>query len=396
MKIIYGLEVFFPHISGVTIATNRLAMHFGRELSHQTWIITANDKRLIKLKNDPRGYTLIRLPAWPNPFRKGLKLSYFARKYVKKLLSQIKPDIIHIQDPGFVSQALAKESKKLNIPVIVTQHSNLLFPTAFLPKFLRKIGMKIYGHFLVRFVNTYCDLMTTPTETMKKDILSWGVKIPIQVVSNGINLKFFRPGKLNDKFIEKYQLKGLLDKPIVLYSGRIDKDKNLNTLIQAIPLVLKEIDCYFIFLGKGDIRPILEEKIKSLKLEQRVKFMGPVLPGDTALPEFYQASSIFAIPSTIEAQSLVTMEASASGLPIVAANSGALPELVKDQENGFLVSPFKPEEYAKSIVKILHDPNLRDKMSRKSLEIIKHYDQKLIRQKLLGVYETAINHRQIL
>lgn len=390
MKIIYALEAFFPHISGVTIATDRLATHFGQLKDFKTYVITTSDSDDFKTEFSHRGYTIFRLPAWPNPVRKGFRVSYLAGPYVKKILEEVRPDLIHLQDPGFISQALAREAKKLKVPVIITQHSNLSFPVSFVPKFLRKWVAKIYGGYLVKFLNYYCQLVLTPTETMKKDIVSWGVKTPVSVVSNGINLKFFKPGRPNRDFLESYNLRPYLDKPIVLYSGRLDKDKNLMTLISAIPLVLKSVKCYFFFLGKGDLQPILEEQIKEWNLDAFVKFLGPIKPGEQALVEFYQLASIFVIPSAIEAQSLVTMEAMACGLPIVAANAGALPELVKHNKNGFLVSPFKPEEYAQYLVILLTNDLLRKEMSKKSLEIIKRHNQEFVFEELRVIYQSFL------
>jgi len=390
MKIIYGLEVFFPHISGVTIVTNRLAMNFGRQLAHRTWIITANTKAHFFKKTDPRGYVLIRLPSYLNPFRPNFRTCYFARRYIRFLLKEIKPDVIHIQDPLFISQALAREAKKNKIPVILTQHSNLSFVAAYLPKCLQKLGKKIYSQMLVNFINQYIDVVITPTETMKKDILSWGVKRPIKVISNGINLKFFKPGQPNPNFLKKYYLSEYITKPIVLYAGRLDKDKNLNTLMAAIPLVLKEIDCYFIFLGKGNLKDEMEKQAKIGGYFDKLKFLKPISPGDTNLPECYQAATVFVMPSAIEAQSLVTMEAMACGLPVVASRGGALPELIKDKENGLLVDPYQPQAFSQAIIDLLKNPEWAKKMGEKSLEMIQGHNFKLVLKKLADLYEQII------
>ncbi len=386
MKIIFGVEAFFPHLSGVTIVTNKLATHFGRNLNDEAYIVTANNTGELKKEFSPRGYTLIKLPAWSNPIRPTLKFSYDASKYVPKIISEINPDIIHIQDPAFVSRALAQAAFKKKIPVVITQHSNLSFPVSFLPKFMRKISSKIYGHFLVSFVNRYCTVMTTPTETMKKDILSWGVKIPIKVISNGVNLDFFKQGKVNPNFINEYGLTDFVNHPVVLYAGRLDKDKNLKTLLTAMPLVLKECDVRFLFLGKGEVKEEMINEVARLNISDKVKFIGPVPPGDENLTECYQFSSVFVIPSAIEAQSLVTMEAMATGLPVVAADGGALPELVKNEKNGFLFSPYDANALSQALVKILKDEDLRKNMSEKSLEIIASHDQKIVFQKLKDFY----------
>jgi glycosyltransferase involved in cell wall biosynthesis len=80
------------------------------------------------------------------------------------------------------------------------------------------------------------------------------------------------------------------------------------------------------------------------------------------------------------------MEAMATGLPVVAADGGALPELVKNGENGFLFSPYDANALSQALVKILKDENLRKNMSKKSLEIIAFHDQKIVFQKLKDFY----------
>lgn len=396
MRIFYSLEAFYPHISGVTIVTERLATHFGRDKNYETFIITASDKGDFLIEKSPKGYTVIRLKSFPSLLRKKIRISPFAKISVNKVFLKYQPEIIHLQDPVFISQALAIEAFKRKIPVIATQHSSLAFPLSYLglPKIFKKWTEQLMQKSLAYFYNKYVKTIITPSNFIKNEVLRWGVKIPIEVISNGINLKVFKTGRVAVEFLKEYYLEDFISKPIVLYSGRIDKDKNLETLIEAIPLVLKETDANFLFLGSGDIKEKLEEKIKLKGLTNNVRFIGPVQPSDLDLPEFYQLATLFVIPSFIEAQSLVTMEAMASGLPIVAANGGALPELVKDNENGFLVNPFSKEEFAQKIITLLKDNNLRKRMGRKSLELIENHSIENTYKKLEELYTEIIRQNK--
>ncbi len=396
MKIFYSLEAFYPHISGVTITTDRLASHFLKDKDFETFVITASEKGEFLIEKSPKGYLVIKLKSIPKAVRGKIPISLLAKIPISEIFKKYKPDIIHLQDPAFISQALATEAKKYKVPVIAAQHSSLAFPLSYLglPQFLKEFVCKLMAKSLAFFYNTYCKKIITPSNFIKNEVLKWGVEIPVEVVSNGINLNIFKKGKVSLKFLEEYNLKDFIAKPIVLYSGRIDKDKNLETFLSAIPLVLKEVEANFLFLGTGDLKEKLEQEVKKRGVANNVRFIGPIEPGDLDIPEFYQLSSIFVIPSYIEAQSLVTMEAMASGLPVVASNGGALPELVKDGINGFLVNPFSFQEFAQKIILLLKDKKLLKRMGEESLNLIKAHDINLTFQKLKDIYLSLINEKR--
>jgi len=395
MKIFYALETFLPHISGMTISTDRLANYFSQNKKNKVYVITASPNGDFQIDSDSHNYTVVRIKSHPNPIRKKLKVSYLAPLHIKKILDDFKPDIIHIQDPFFISQSLALEAKKRKIPVIATQHCSLKFPLSYLklPKFLQRTTTKTMKKFLATFFNNYCKVLITPSEFIKKEVVKWGINIPIEVISNGINVEEFTTSRISEEFLKKYKIEDFISKPIILYSGRIDKDKNLETLIKVIPIVLKEVDVNFLFLGGGDLKEKLINQLanRDCTFKKNVCFLGPIQPQDPDLLKFYRLAAIFVIPSFIEAQNLATMEAMASGLPIVAAKGGALPELVKDRENGFLVEALRPESYAEAIVEIIKNKNLKKKLGKKSLELIAQHDFKKISQKLKKIYDKNYN-----
>ncbi len=391
MRIFYSLEAFYPHISGVTIVTDRLASYFA-EQGNETFVITASDKGDFLIEKNPKGYTVIRFKSYPSVVRKKIRISPFPKIATLKLFKKFSPDIIHLQDPVFVSQVLSEEALKRKIPVIATQHSSLAFPLSYLglPKVVSEWAEKIIAKTLVHFYNKHCKLIITPSNFIKSEVLNWGVKIPVEVVSNGIDLELFKKGKVSLEFLKKYYLEDFISKPIVLYSGRIDKDKNLEILIKAIPLVLKEKEVNFLFLGDGDIKSDLEREVKLMGIENNVRFIGPLQPSNSDLSKFYQLASLFVIPSFIEGQSMVTMEAMASGLAVIASNGGALKELLKDNENGFLVNPFSEKEFAEKILAVLNDEKLRKRMSQKSLELIKPHNISNTYKKFEEIYQQFV------
>ncbi len=390
MKIFYSTEVFLPHISGVTKQVDRLATYFTQELNWQVWVITSSVSGEYTEEKSKNGYNILRLKSFPNPFRKDLRVSLTASQTIDRILETYQPDLIHLQDPIFISQFLAKEAQKRKIPVISTQHSSMAFPLAYLdlPPSFNKWAQKTLTKMLANFFNKHCQLVITPSYFLQEEIKKGGVNVPIEVVSNGVDLSMFRRKKIPKEFLDKYQLWEFINKPIVLYVGRLDKDKNLETLIKAISLMATSDLAHFLFVGGGNLRDKLIKEVADLALTDFVRFTGAINSENGDLVNFYNLASVFVMPSAIEAQNLAVMEAMACGLPIVAADSGALPELVRDLENGFLVSPYTAEAYAQAISNILADEQLKNKMEKQSVKLIASHDFVNTCKKLSKIYTT--------
>jgi len=144
----------------------------------------------------------------------------------------------------------------------------------------------------------------------------------------------------------------------------------LDVLIRAVPSVSKALDAHFVIVGDGDRTAKLKSLAQSLRVERKVSFLGWIDHESPDLPQIYQIAAVFAQPSSIEAQSIVALEAMAAGLPVVAADGGALPELVEDGENGFLFPPGSADDMAERIVRILRQDGLRTRMRKRSLELV--------------------------
>jgi glycosyltransferase involved in cell wall biosynthesis len=163
------------------------------------------------------------------------------------------------------------------------------------------------------------------------------------------------------------------EKPIVLYVGRLDVDKNVEILIKAIPLITKKIAAHFVLLGEGTEKEKLQVLVKALKAQANISFLKFIDYNNRALPRIYQTSNLFVNPCPYETQSIVTLEALATGLPVVVANAGALPELVENKVNGFRFRPGDEKDLAKKIIKILQNKKLAKKMGEKSLKKVENH-----------------------
>ena len=387
VKIIIGTESFAPNISGVAVVTELLAKSLAR-VGHEVHVFAPSRSYRTYTDFTLGSFPVLRLRSFQNPFRKEFRIALLPRRQITRAIRNIRPDIMHLQDPGSVCSAMRKVGNRSNIPVIVSNHFTLEYVLSYMRCLapLHPIMRSMLLRYLVRFYNR-CDYVLCPTETVKHELESWGVSTPIKEVSNGVDLERFYSYSSPSAVRAKYQLNA---DPVVLYVGRMDKDKDLQVLIRAIPHVLRSAAAHFIFVGNGDRSQKLKTLAQRLKVAHKISFLGWINHESPDLPEIYQVASVFAIPSSVEAQSIVTLEAMASGLPVVAANGGALPELVRHGENGLLFPPGDSECLAERIVAVLRDRDLYAQMRKRSLEIVSQHRIAESYNKIESIYEEVL------
>ena len=125
-------------------------------------------------------------------------------------------------------------------------------------------------------------------------------------------------------------------------------------------------------VGDGVDKANLEQLVKKMKLSDSIIFLGRVLPPDVY--DIYRGGLFFATASEIETQGIVLIEAAATGLPLVAVDKGAVADICRDNENGFLCQPKDVDALAAGMVKLFNDKSLREKFSARSLELSQKHD----------------------
>jgi phosphatidylinositol alpha-1,6-mannosyltransferase len=164
---------------------------------------------------------------------------------------------------------------------------------------------------------------------------------------------------------------GLADRPVVVCVSRLVPRKGQDTLILAMPRILREIpDAALLIVGGGPYRGELEKLAERTGVAAAVRFTGPV-PWQE-LPAHYGAGDVFAMPCRtrrggldVEGLGIVYLEASATGLPVVAGDSGGAPDAVLDGETGWVVAGGSPRQSADRVLTLLRDPDLRRRMGKR-------------------------------
>jgi phosphatidylinositol alpha-1,6-mannosyltransferase len=184
----------------------------------------------------------------------------------------------------------------------------------------------------------------------------------------GVDTEVFRPGAGG---AEVRTALGIGDRPVVVCVSRLVRRKGQDTLVWCWPRVLRKVpDAVLLLVGGGPSRGALEQSIRRRGLDGSVIVTGTVPWG--RLPAYYDAGDVFAMPCRtrmggldVEGLGIVYLEASATGLPVVAGASGGAPDAVRDGETGVVVDGTDPARVASAVVALLRDPDRAREMGRR-------------------------------
>jgi len=386
MKILLATESYYPNIDGGAIAQHNLVLEL-KKRGHDIGVIAPSYSHKYSIEKED-GTTIFRT--------RGIKLplymhgryhfSLFPYFQVRKIIKKFKPDIVNICSPYPIGICAYICSRKQDIPVVGSIHilpDNMITP---FHKLKNQERVENYSwKYLIYFFNLV-DWATIPTKTGAEIYKNRGLIKNITPISNGLRTEIFNPKNDGEYLREKFDLP---KKNIVLYTGRINEEKNLDVLINAIPYVLKNIDAHFLIVGSGgEYKQSLIKLTEDLNVRENTTFTD-FLDWDD-YPNIYSIADVFAMPSEAELQSIVTMEAVASGLPIVVVNKGALPELASNY-NGLIFEPKNSKQMAECITRILTDETLKKKMGENSLKLIKEHTIESIAVKFEGIYKKVLD-----
>ena len=390
MRILFATDQYLPNPGGISVVTQRISAALAKKGHTVAIIAPSTDWKFRKESTD--GVTVYRIQSMLIHKLKQLRYSpaFLYRKKIYHTITEFRPDIIHLETPNTIASEALDAALKFNIPLIATCHimpENISGTLPFLPSKMGKMIGNLYMKQVIKVYNKV-SLVTAPTPIGTAILQAYNITSPTMPLSNGIDLKAFRiPSKEEqEKFLKKYNFP--LD-PMILYIGRLDKEKKVNILIEALQYIKKSQPFHVVIEGKGQQMENLENSIQKLGLQNKVSFIGYI--AEEELCALYSLAAIFVMPSTAELQSLVTMEAMALGLPVIGAKAGALPYLIKPDENGFLFEPDDPIDLAQKLQQLLENPDLRQRMGKKSLELIKEHDINNIIEKIEGLYAKIIN-----
>ncbi|MGB4137804.1 MAG: glycosyltransferase [Microbacterium sp.] len=367
LRVLIGCDTFAPDINGAARFAERLAAGLV-ERGHDVHVVAPNTRYRRSPAHtevvEGQPMALHRLPSirWlPHDWLRFV-WPWRAKHYARKVLSEVRPDVVHIQSHIVIGRGLARIAHQRGIPVVATNHvmaENILDHTT-MPDFINRIVLKLAWDDAKRTFDL-TRAVTTPTRKAA-DFLERTIDIQgVVPISCGIDRRNYAP------------VVAPRESNRILFVGRLTGEKQVDVILRAMTKLDPALDVHFDIAGGGDQRKNLENLTRQLGLGDRVTFHGRVT--DEQLRELYSRASVFAIASIAELQSIVTMEAMASALPVVGANAVALPHLVHDGENGYLFEPGDVDDLADKLTRVLTaDPAEYERMQRASLDGVAVHD----------------------
>jgi len=379
MKIGIFSECYSPTINGVVISIETFRKQLEKK-GHEFYIF-APGCRHFKDANP----NVFRSPSISIPGRSfyPVALPFLASSLYAKAAS-LNLDLIHSQHIFSMGRLGLKIARKLDIPIIHTYHTLLTEYTYYVP-LLANFAKKFVINMSVDYCNR-CDQIVTPSKPMRKVLLAYGIKTPIEVIPTGIPLEKFarldnRPLKTKWDIPERQK--------ILLFVGRLAKEKNIHFLFDAFLKIIKEYpDVHLIMVGGGPEENNLKEQVKTLDLFKNITFTG-YLPKEE-VEKIFASADIFVFPSKTETQGIVVAEAMAAGTVPVAVDKMGPTDVISDKIDGFLV-PENIDEFADKILRLLKDDNLRAVMSQKAIEKAKNFSDERTAEHLENLYVKVKN-----
>jgi len=349
MRIGYFTDTFLPQHNGVVTSL----LSFGSELvkcNHELHVFCpkSNLKEVHGMR--VHSYPAVRFRPYPE-----------FRIAVPQGRDKTPPlDIVHSHSPftmGFFGNRVAKFQ---SIPRVATFHTLL---TEYLG-YVFKVGsplMKVFTWQLCRSFYNRQDRIISPSKILKRVLRKHGIKRPIEVIPTGIDINFYRP---ISRRAARRKL-GFDNERIFLSLGRLSHEKNVDVIIKA----MKNVSGRLVICGRGPASKRLKTLVKKEGLGKKVVFKGFV--PENLKPYYYSAADAFVIASTGETQGVVIVEAMACGTPVIGAKSLAIPEVVRQEKNGFLFEPGDVEELSDLLGSFEPSEDLKKHALRTAVEFSK-------------------------
>lgn len=358
MRIGMMADAYKPYVSGITNYID-LNKRYLEKAGNDIYVFTFSEPNY--LDDEPR---VIRSPGLPLADT-GFFLSLRYSREAKKLLQNM--DVVHVHHPFLSGRLALHYCRPYQIPIVFTNHTRYdLYAQAYLPKLPEEVSESLLRAYMPSFCEAV-NLVVSPSPGMEKILRQLDVESPIEIVPNGVELAHFFQAELLVR--SDY---GLDEKDILLiYTGRLGPEKNLEFLLQAFAGVSQALDnVRLLLVGDGPLKDDLRTLAQDLQISRSVQFTG-LIPYDK-LPGYLAMCDVFVTASVTEVHPLSVIEAMAACLPVLGIHSPGVGDTVEDGVTGLLSTEDLPAFTAK-LTRLCLQKQLRQKMGRAARQASNRY-----------------------
>lgn len=348
MRISLVTETFAPEINGVAMTLGRLAEGL-RSLGHEIEVVCPSPSNRSIHQSDSSGPSLWRVPGLPIPGYAGLRFGLPVWRRLRRHWVEQRPDVVYVATEGPLGAVAVLNARSLGVAVCSGFHTRFdhycrQYRLAWLERPVRAY---------LRALHNRTAMTLVPTAQLAGELAARGFR-DLRVLSRGVDTELFHPARRDDSLREQWRVGK--DGLAVLYVGRLAAEKNLPLALLAFESLRQHRpDARLILVGDGPLAATLRQSHRSHH------FAG-IRRGDD-LARHYASADLFLFPSLSETYGNVTQEAMASGLAVVAFAEAAAAELIRDGENGALVSSGDAAEFLAAAQRLAGDAALRRRLA---------------------------------
>jgi 1,2-diacylglycerol 3-alpha-glucosyltransferase len=387
MKICFFTNTFLPHVGGVAKSVQTFLEDYRR----------LRQRVLVVAPQFPEGgapphieRSVERIPALQNFNGSDFSVSLPLSAESMERIERFKPDLLHAHHPFLLGDTALRASAATGAPVVFTHHTLYEQYTHYVPFDSPRLKEFVI-ELSTRFANR-CHGVIAPSESIAELLVSRGVTTPIRVVPTGIDTKALASGK---RVRGRSQWNIPQDAVVVGHLGRLAPEKNLTFLAESVARTLKrEKKAWLLVVGDGPSREEMEKIMAAHNVGDRVRFAGKLT--GTELHDAYAAMDVFAFASQSETQGMVLAEAMAAGNPVIALDATGAREIVRDKENGRLLSAkASTTVFSRALNEVVRSEELRKAWGKGARAQAANFDRAVTSVKALEFYrEVLAAHRR--
>lgn len=379
MRIAFYTNTYLPNINGVSRSVSLFRKSL-IELGHDVAVIAPG-----AADYPEDGENIFRYPAFDI---KSLNYSItipFSRT-VDQHVAGFCPDVIHSHHPVLLGDIAASRAESMELPLVFTFHTRYTEYSHYAPV-NQAIAKRVILNRLAHYMRN-CHHIIAPSKSIRRMLVEEGISSQVTTIPTGISLE---PYQRADGAYLRQEL-GLDDKLVLVSIGRLAKEKNWLLLVEACAQVMADYpQARLLVIGDGPQRSELESRTEQLGIADKVIFAGRI-PFDQA-PAYLKAGDIFCYGSTTETQGLVTLEALAAGLPVVAVDATGTRDIIKNQINGLLTEN-NCHALAAGIRELIVNLTLKKQLIENGAQTLDRYDINNQARRLIEVYQQAIKDKE--
>lgn len=379
MQIANFTNSYLPVINGVvrSVSSFRQAL---TDMGHNVFVFAQEDDY------DDQEPFIFRYPSLNLPLSVDIPAAIPISPNIDWLLPALKLDVIHTHHPVLLGQTAAQKAHKLKVPLVFTFHTQYHEYTHYVP-----LSQEAVQEFLKEAVHEWlksfmrkCHHIVVPSQSML-DIVrnTYGLETQYTVIPTGISLEDYQNGS-RDVLRQQH---GWEENTIMISVGRLAKEKNWAFFLDAASRCIQQHpNLRVVLLGDGPDRKNLERHAEKLGIASYVEFLGDV--PFQQVPAYLQAADFFGFASTSETQGLVTLEALAAGLPVVAVDAPGTRDIVQNGDQGILVTE-DAAAFAQAVDDLLSQPERFTQFQQAARRRAEQFEIHKMAEKLLSVYAQA-------